>query len=252
MSTCQLPKDDCHFDLRDRVISNEKLSNDITCVSVAWDWMYRGITVEGIHKELKDTLDCVERARAKGLQSLAIPETALFRSARSLVSECSIEADMFPLASTCKSIEETMNAHDLLKGIQPSLRKIVERHREAYNKIKSEKSDDKTAVPNSWQNPDTFTLDPYGDCDFFCKICFCELSNLYMHCDGCEKLLGKDFNICTECFRNENHLVNIQMHPQKNKRHATLNHTGGFTRNRERRCPCKNGPICEKCGYCLG
>ena len=38
----------------------------------------------------------------------------------------------------------------------------------------------------------------YGDCGFVCKLCKEELSNVYMHCDGCEKLLNKDFNICQE------------------------------------------------------
>ena len=30
-------------------------------------------------------------------------------------------------------------------------------------------------------------------------ICNEELSNIYLHCIGCENLLSKDFNICTVC-----------------------------------------------------
>ena len=252
MSCTKLPSHDCHYELRNKLIADENLTKDVTCVSIAWDWMYRGISVKGISEELKSTLDCAKKAKDNGRQSLAIPETALFRSAKNLISECCNEEDGFSLASTCIPVNETSKPLDVLTGIIPSLKKIVFQHTNAFNKIKGETSHTITNIPNSWENPDTFTLDPYGNGDFMCKICFCELSNVYMHCDGCEKLLNKDFNICTECFQNGKHLQNIQMHPQKNNRHAILNHTGGFKHDRQARCPCKRGPQCSTCCYCLG
>merc|ERR1712130_853018 len=44
----------------------------------------------------------------------------------------------------------------------------------------------------------------------------------------------------------------VQMHPSNPKRHATLNHVGDFRFDRKSRCPCKNGPCCDFCNYCLG
>jgi hypothetical protein len=81
-------------------------------------------------------------------------------------------------------------------------------------------------VPDSHENPALCPLDPYGDSDFDCKICRKELSNVYYHCDGCEILLSKDFNICQDCYKEKKFMARIQMHPSNEKRHATLNHTG--------------------------
>jgi len=253
MSTSQLPENDCHSKIRSDLIAKENLSADVTCVSVAWDWMYRGITCKGIKEELESTLACAKLARIHGRQSLAIPETATFRLAKSLLSEI-IEDDSFLSIPGSKRVyQTTRNVIDQLKGILPSLREIVKNHSSAYKRIgRTTRRTYESPIPNSWQNPETFTLDPFGESDFFCKICFKELSNLYMHCDGCEKLLNKDFNICTDCYLAKKHLHNIQMHPQKDQRHATLNHTGDMPFRRHARCPCKKGPQCKDCSYCLG
>lgn len=73
-----------------------------------------------------------------------------------------------------------------------------------------------------------------------------------MHCDGCEVLLSKDFNICVDCHAEGRYQQVIQMHPLNPKRHSLINHTGNMKFNRESRCPCKNGPICQQCKYCAG
>lgn len=99
---------------------------------------------------------------------------------------------------------------------------------------------------------DQFSLDPYGSGDFICKFCSDELSNVYMHCDGCERLLNKDFNICTSCHANQLYRDSIQMHPFNPKRKSTLNHTGNMSQQRRSHCPCKNGPQCHTCLYCIG
>merc|ERR1711862_31189 len=101
--------------------------------------------------------------------------------------------------------------------------------------------------PNSHENPQKFPVDPYGNSDFMCKLCSQELSNIYFHCDGCEQLLSKDFNICIQCYSEKTYMINYQMHPMNPKRHSTINHTGGFHYDRQSRCPCKNGPVCKYC-----
>ena len=52
---------------------------------------------------------------------------------------------------------------------------------------------------NTHEDSMCFSVNPYGNSDFMCKLCAKDLSNLYYHCDGCEQLLSKDFNICQQC-----------------------------------------------------
>lgn len=42
------------------------------------------------------------------------------------------------------------------------------------------------------------------------------------------------------------------MHPRSDKRRSLLNHTGDMKFDRAGRCPCKNGPKCDYCEYCVG
>ena len=76
--------------------------------------------------------------------------------------------------------------------------------------------------------------------------------SIYMHCDGCEKLLNKDFNICSTCHAQGQYRVFHQMHPFNSKTQSVLNHTGKMKQSRRARCPCKNGKECMYCTYCTG
>ena len=88
MSTSNLPPTDCHSKLRQKNIEKLKLgTSEQICISVAWDWMYRGVTSEGINREIVSTLDCAELLRHHRTQSLAIPETAILHMASHFVSE---------------------------------------------------------------------------------------------------------------------------------------------------------------------
>lgn len=74
-----------------------------------------------------------------------------------------------------------------------------------------------------------------------------------MHCDGCEKLLNKDFNICSSCHREERYKVKVLMHPFNKKPHSIHNHTGNPQKDSQGpRCPCKNGKPCVHCDFCTG
>ncbi len=251
MAVSPLPDNDCHSQLRSDIIAKAQLTSDEICISVAWDWMYRGMSIKGMHNELQCCLKNAALARENGLQSLAIPETATFALAKSLLSTYHGNSNHIATACVTKVPKFCPSILDKLQGIENSLREIVSRHKNAYNSINGD-AGLVSATPNSWQNPDLFTLDPFGSCDYFCSICFQELSNLYMHCEGCEILLSKDFNICTSCYLDGRHLSNIQMHPLIPKKHATLNHTGDNKFERKSHCPCKNGPCCKTCDYCLG
>jgi hypothetical protein len=85
---------------------------------------------------------------------------------------------------------------EIVRGLLPALEYVVSVEQETYARSQT------TAVisdrPNSWENPLAFPLDPFGS-DYSCKVCLQELANIYLHCNGCENLLQKDFNICPEC-----------------------------------------------------
>merc|ERR1712157_271046 len=58
MSTSQLPESDCHADQRRQLIQSKGIAGEEKlCVSVAWDWMYRGVTSAGINKEVCTVLE---------------------------------------------------------------------------------------------------------------------------------------------------------------------------------------------------
>ena len=95
----------------------------------------------------------------------------------------------------------------------------------------------------------------YGNGDFVCRLCGEELSNCYMHCDGCEELLNKDYNVCVSCHSEEKYKCFSYMHPFNKRRNTSINHVGNMKYDRKgSKCECKNGPICKSksCGYCAG
>ena len=268
LAPVSLPKTDCHADLRSSILRDERqVGTEDLCVSVAWDWMYRGVSSDGINRELVSTLECAALNRKHKLQSLAIPELSAIQTARIFTSRIdsrrgSEERSLLQFARNSDSSLHgtTPDASTVLKGILPSLRFIVRQHVEAERKATemnknpefASKHESVVPKPNSWENPDTFALDPYGNGDFFCKMCHKELSNAYMHCDGCEKILNKDFNICVSCHEQGEYKQFVKMHPLNEKRHCTINHTGHFTHDRTSHCPCRNGPACKNCSFCCG
>lgn len=240
-------------------------------MSVAWDWMYTGITSYGINREISSILECSRLNRDQLKQSLAIPETCVIQMAKALIAayDCLKEpsqqlegTSLIPFKSRqyqgigpkkSLSISDTLAN---LQGIFASFKYIVSSHKNASISKKAsgcrEQRVSIAKVPNTWENPELTPLDPYGSGDFFCKLCYEELSNIYLHCDGCENILKKDFNICVNCHSEERFRVFYQMHPLNDKRHSTINHTGQYEKSRASRCPCKNGPVCKNCGFCAG
>ena len=235
--------------------------------------MFRGVTAEGINREILTSIECAALNRKYGVLSLAIPELSLMQMARTLAPKPE-EGSSLPGAyresllafDNYSSGFETFkkgfmpSTSTLCKGIFPALQYVIKQHIYAMNVAERLKSNSKerhkrvsvVERPNAWENPITFALDPYGNTDFFCKLCHKELSNVYLHCVGCEVILSKDFNICLECHQEKRYAKPVQMHPLNNKRHSTINHIGNYTFDRVSRCPCKNGPVCRHCNYCAG
>jgi len=53
-----LRKADCHFDLRNNILRERKLPIEDVCFDVSWGWMFKGVTSEGINREISGVLEC--------------------------------------------------------------------------------------------------------------------------------------------------------------------------------------------------
>ena len=308
MSNGKLPENDCHYEMREQIKREENLQREEICISLAWDWMFRGVTAEGINREICSVLECTILNRKHGKVSLAIPELSLLQMARVFPScGARVPADvdtmlgcrMMKKSSVCRAIKCPLTeARDVLRGMLPGLEYVVGHHLtvmgSAENRSRLTGRGERVTVakrPNAHENPNLFPVDPYGSHDFNCKLCSKELANVYFHCDGCEVILSKDFNICQECHAEKKFMHMIQMHPLNKRRHSTINHTGksvlfcpcvclvwigailtgractalssilnlivicfsgNMNYDRRSRCPCKKGPVCNHCGYCAG
>ena len=220
--------------------------------------MFKGISLQGINRKVSSILECTKLNRQNNVSTLAIPETYLIKMAKAFPAEHRIQMRR----NVHQEIQNqicTPKPFDVLKGILPSLRYLVYHHVDAVIKAyqNNEKGSNSQRIsigskPNAWDNPKLFTQDPYGNSDYFCKLCNQELSNIYMHCDGCQLILSKDFNICISCHDENRYKIYHQMHPLNNTKHPSINHTGHFTTMYKSRCPCRKGSVCKDCGFCTG
>jgi len=206
LSFSVLPNDDCHANLRKQLIQKEKrmyINEPEICISVAWDWTYRGNSVESMQRELSTMMECAAINRSRSLQSLGIPEISLIHTAKAflaLTKKADRTSDIQLLRRNSKNIAFAVapDPKKVLRGILPSLSELVAQHKADIAKIKKKLGGEGlTSIPDSWENPQLCSIDPYGN-DFHCVLCLVEVSNHYMHCNGCEELLRKDFNICIE------------------------------------------------------
>lgn len=252
-----LPEDDCHFDLRKQVhchLEKEKVViDDLVNISLAWDWSFLGETPEGINREMTSTLEFALRNRAflKPKQSLAIPKLSLLSRCESSIAALRTQGKTFGI-STFANIQSISRHRNIIKGLLPTLEFVVAQEEEAYMKaqISGTSTLTKNAKPHSWENPVLFPLDPYGNSDYFCRICFQELSNTYMHCDGCEELLKKDFNICADCHSDSKHCQFFIMSEKYDSMDSALNHTGAILKKSHKICDCIGKDPCVNCGKC--
>ncbi|KAL7553995.1 hypothetical protein ACHAWF_017589 [Thalassiosira exigua] len=279
---------DCHSDLRSHILEQKDKPTEDLCFSVAWDWMFKGVTSEGIDREVSSVLECCRLNQEHHLQSLAIPETSLLFLAKENITKHRLQmrnddGGLFNMdipQRPAKARTEP-DAETVLRGILPSLQYVIRRHNSAVKfserwamKTKHVINSWKVSIdskPNTWQDPSTFALDPFAikSCpmsivsdtvtNFFCLFGNKRKSSQLVfklfeivHCDGCEKLLNKDFNICSTCHMEGKYKVFHRMHPFNSKAQSILNHVGNKTHLRKARCPCKNGKECIYCSYCTG
>jgi hypothetical protein len=249
LSHRQLPGDDCHAMQRAHVVDKENIRKEELCISIAWDWMYRGITESGIRREVGAAITCASLNQKNGVRSLGIPEAALLHMARSLCNNGRNEDGPYQPASEV-----------ICRGILQGLSAIVEEHGTAMacarRNVRSDEAagnDDSFTVldkSDADQNPLTGMINAYGSTDYTCRVCSRELSNIYCHCNGCENLMGKDFNICVGCHSEKNYKSDVTMGSCK-VMHSGHHHTGSF--KGDSRCDCVESPesgYCLRCGKC--
>lgn len=217
-----------------------------------------GFSAEGINREVSSTLECASLCRKhKTSKSLAIPETAIFKLASGIPSRKNQRCYQKPLFSVPAAAYNELRPtwKDIARGILPSLRYVVKRdcHKQWDGCESTKHRRDQGVllhvdkVPDSHCDAFEHPIDPFGN-DYFCKLCDQELSNSYFHCNGCEKLLAKDFNICSQCFEEREFLQNINMSKVTTTAMASNFHHMGKNLGK---CTCQRPGACLECQKCM-
>ena len=95
MSICKLDSSDCHFKVRSEIIEKKKLKTDSLCMSIAWDWSFKGYSRLGMAEELETALKSAKIATKESKATLAITETCLFHTAEQTVSDYEFKNDQY-------------------------------------------------------------------------------------------------------------------------------------------------------------
>jgi hypothetical protein len=205
--------------------------------------MYTGIDSEGINREVVATLECSSLIKHNKKTSLAIPKTAILHIAKALA------ANLNPIVQ--RPSAEVEGDLEKMKGILPAFRHIVDLDSQFLEKKEGVTP---SIIPiSSGDIESTGSLDPFEV--HICKLCDTELCNSFMHCNGCESLLGADFNLCIQCHRDKSFQEFHQMHPEDpNVKVAgpdcMKNHTGNVVRSCHCRKKDRKQLACKKVSEC--
>jgi len=223
--------------------------------------MYLGWDAKGINEEVSSTLQCADLCRTNNCESLAIPEASIIHTVLDATNNPGQNSFLEVSQSASSSNKCRASAKDIAQGILPSLKRIVDQDRAAQGDQSEGISPEITPTlrdkPDSHCDPLAVTFDPYGS-DYFCKLCRKELSNSYFHCDGCEELLSRDFNICTSCYKEEKFKTFVRMHPKDSSRKSDINHLPAENNLSSKACNSRQGSCrvcrerknCSLCKHC--
>jgi hypothetical protein len=215
MDNSVLPEDDCHYMLRKNVIKGVLGTiNKFPSVflSIAWDWHYTGVTLEGMHRELLASLETAAICQRYGTANLGIPAVCLIRLAQNVARpRKTVRHSVFSLIapqatlSNFKKLSAELNEREICRAIYPALNYILNMDLAESSKYLSGRNNNTGSdfevnhFADINHRPQSSKTDPFGLDGYQCEICKKELSNQYFHCLGCEKLLKKDYNICVKC-----------------------------------------------------
>lgn len=227
--------------------------------------MRLGSDADGTNREVASIIEgaALCHNKAKGRQVLATPEAGLLWMAARL--------GVVTQQSTDGPATVPQSKVELCRGILPSLKHVALRQQESCKKVLAHARSsgvyeviEDGEIADMEKNPDPprdksgkplaplSTVDARGN-DYYCKLCLRELSNAYLHCNGCEKLFEKDFNICADCFVANGHATVHEMSKLELKflKRSDRHHTGNMTLDRSgSACPCKKGRCCDVCKKC--
>jgi hypothetical protein len=213
LGNTKLPDSDCHAQQRNLHFDQKGIGAERMCISLAWDWIYRGVSPGGINREVCTVLEGSLLNKKHTVKALAISEL------------CLLQMGNF-IPETTKEPELTAICTGILAGLRFVVSSHVAELAEAQETAKKCKYVTLLPSPDTRDDPASSPVDPYGNADYICKICGRELSNLYYHCQGCEHLLNRDLNLCHECFMEKKHLEFIQMHSSSAQKCIMVNHLG--------------------------
>lgn len=193
--TEDLNADDCHFEMR------KKLGNDLgegkkdnRCVSLAWDWIYKGYTSLGVAREISTTLKAHNRKASSnrsnvdgdGEQILGKVMHCIIVFARMLYHK---------LRDTAVADETKAMELKLVRGMIPVIKW-------AKNRLTVEEATLQSKVlvddADEGMGPNDVDHERYE-----CAICFCELWCYYVEASPKDKNEDKTF-VCIECFCTKN------------------------------------------------
>lgn len=211
--------------------------------------MFAGVTAEGINRELAYTLESAALCRQHGVRALAPIELGVLALLQGLGLEADNQLDMPFLPGVALPGEDTasQNRLTLLRGMLPSIRHVVEMNIDAESYLRSlpKKALAFADTPDMSCNMETSSVDPRAN-DFYCKLCWAELSNIYLHCNGCENLLNSDFNVCVSCFQKQRHTTFHQINKKIDAKLTFFNHVNTTM---AKKC---NGSCVSECLKCKG
>lgn len=267
LGTEALPPEDCHYSARTDLVKEKGFEGLAPlAVSIAWDWQFRGITAEGIHRETTSMLESQYLVESRQLMSLATTRAALLAMAKHISpddSEDDLEATLFPFSS---NDGDTDLEKAIAKGIAPAIKHIIRLELDVVGKVERTATNSLPVKGGCMVNdesdqqrdPESYRIDPDG-ASYVCRFCGVELANLYFHCFGCEKILGKDFNFCGSCYSDKRRrakkalMVERDAGRQSNSSH--VNHIGERPAGATKCTVCEEGSrpeTCSLCKKCLG
>ena len=181
-----------------------------------------GLSPDGINREVSSILEWANICKYERANPLAIPEVAVYKMATLIPLDETerVDGDDKLEKGTVKPSWTSM-----ARGLLPSLRYLVNRdisngrndatnNRSRGTKGKPKTTDGNVIVPDCRaDNRGEYVVDAYDKTSYYCETCDCELSNLYFSCDGCVRLLNREFNLCFDCYHQEEYRRDVAMGP---------------------------------------
>ena len=124
----------------------------------------------------------------------------------------------------------------------PTLEFVIKHEMRVVDKVGPQK------LPNISDNLSESPVDPYASAGYSCNLCYHELSNTYMYCWDCERLLTQDFIVCSQCYGLEMHCRFHVMNADADAQDGAFNHTGAFGATPTvHKGSCDEGTLCRMC-----